>query len=115
MRSTVPMDELAQARRKRLMSNGLFSPQIGEIAEALVALDGVAPRKLVIDNIARRRGAPEASEALKHELTLALELHCVQAESEGRMAAFVSGPRVWSLTADAYDFLRQHMRPAAHG
>lgn len=111
----MPIDELAQARKRRLQSNGLFSPQIGEIAEALVALDGVAPRKLVINHIARRRGASEASEALKHELTLAMELHCAQAECEGRMAAFVSGPRVWSLTADAYAFFRTHMRAAAHG
>jgi hypothetical protein len=108
----VPTDELAQARRKRLESNGLFSPLIAEIAEALVELDGIAPRKLVIDRVARRRGALEASEALKRELTLALELHCARAEREGRLAAFVSGPRTWSLTSDAYAFLSKHMRSA---
>lgn len=111
----MPIDELFLARRKRIESTGLFSPLIGEITEALIELDGVAPRKLVINHIARRRGAQRASNALKHELTLAMELHCAQAEREGRLAAFISGPRTWSLTTDAFDFLRQHMRPAAHG
>lgn len=108
------IDQLAQARRKRIESNGLFSPLIGEIAEALLELDGVAPRKLVINHIARRRGAQRASDALKYELTLAMELHCAQAEREGRLAAFVSGPRTWSLTTDAYDFLSRHISAAAH-
>ncbi|MBU4433347.1 MAG: hypothetical protein KKC14_02915 [Alphaproteobacteria bacterium] len=108
-------DELAKARRKQLESNGLFSPLIAEIAEALIELDGAAPRTLVINHVARRRGATQASEALMRELTLVLELHCVRAEREGRQAAFVSGPKTWALTADAFAFFRKHMRSVAGG
>ncbi len=115
MKSAIVQDQLAQARRHRLERSGLLSPLIAEIAEALVALGGAASLTSIADLVARRRGGLAASEGLKSELGLAFQLHCERAALEGRKAAFVAGPPVWSLTPDAYAFLSLHMKPASLG
>jgi hypothetical protein len=108
-------DDLAQARERKLQRQGLLSPLVGEIAEALVELDGAADRDRVADHVARRRGAREASEALRRELGQALEQHCRQVALEDLTPAFAWETRTWSLTPNALAFFSKHMRRRAGG
>ena len=108
-------DDLALARERKLQRQGLLSPLVGEIAEALVELDGTDDRDRVADLVARRRGAREASDALRRELGQALEQHCRHVAQEDLTPAFAWKTRTWSLTPNALAFFSKHMRRRTGG
>jgi hypothetical protein len=108
-------DDLAQARERKLQRQGLLSPLVGEIAETLVELGGTADRDRVADHVAGRRGAHQASDALRRELIQALERHCEQVVFEDLTPAFAWETRIWSLTPNALAFFSKHMRRRVGG
>jgi hypothetical protein len=108
-------DDLTLARETRLRRQGLASPLVGEIVEALVELGGHADREQVADVVAWRRGGPEASPALRRELRLALSLHCAHALGTNLDPAFVQRGQTWSLAPDALAFFSEYMRRRADG
>lgn len=102
------MDEVSRARTRRHRTTA--SPLIGEVVDALLTLGSAAHRDQVIDRIARRRGAPFASDGLRREVVEAFNLHIAQTRSEGRPPLFNipfgEGSRRWRLSHDAQRFLK---------
>ena len=107
--------DLALARETRLKRQGLAAPLVGEIVEALVELGGQADREQVADVVALRRGAPEASPALRRELRLALSLHCEHALNDDLDPAFAQSDQIWSLDPEALAFFSKYIRRRAGG
>lgn len=104
------MDEVSRARTRRHKTTA--SPLIGEVVEALLTLGSAAHRDQVIDLVARRRGAPFASDGLRREVVEAFDLHIAQARSEGRPPLFNipfgEGSWRWRLSHDALQFLKAY-------
>ncbi len=102
-------DELRLSRENRSRRDGLASPLVGAIVEALVELGGKADRQQVADRIARRHGEPQASPALLCELRLALSLHRQYAVRADLEPALVQTGDTWALAPDALAFFSRHM------
>ncbi|ENZ81818.1 MULTISPECIES: hypothetical protein [Caulobacter] len=111
----IAANDIAAARRRRLVRQGLTSPLIGEIVEALLTLGGQASASLVADTVALRRGGRRASAALVAELALALELHRGHAASLDLPEMITVGPKGWALTGRAHLFLRRGLRNHVRG
>ena len=111
----IPDDDIAAARRRRLARQGLVSPLVGEIVEALLALGAQASPGVVADTVALRRGGRRASPALVAELTLALDLHRGHAAALDLPELISVSPRGWALSGRAYLFLRRGLRRQARG
>jgi hypothetical protein len=103
-------NEIAAARHRRLVSQGLASPLIGEIVEALLASGGVASAGVVADTVARRRGGQRASPALIAELAMALDLHRGYAAQLRLPEMITVSAKGWALTDRAHMFLRRGLR-----
>lgn len=107
--------DIAAARRRRFERQGLASPLIGEIVEALFDLGGAAGADVVADAVALRRGGRHASPGLMADLALALELHRRCATEHGLPELISVGPRGWAFSGRAYLFLKRRLRRQVRG
>ena len=91
-------------------SEALINPHVAAIAQTLLLLGGSGHRDEVMQQIAMDEGLSAASHQMKAELIKAFEDHCESAQAEGLrpLVHLPFGPQSlrWSLTMDAYQFLR---------
>jgi len=77
---------------------------VGEIADALFEMGGVAHREEVIDRVAIHRGQKFVTDGIRHELVEAFERYCAAMARKGKPALFHlplgEGSRRWSLTTE---------------
>ncbi len=110
-----PENDIAAARRRRIERQGLTSPLVGEIVEALLGLGGAASPEVVADAVALHRGGRRASPGLATDLALALDLHRRCAAERGLPELISINRRGWALSGRAYLFLRRGLRKRARG
>ncbi len=93
----------------------LINPHIAAIAQTLLALGGSGHRDEVIQQIAMDEGLSAAPSEMKAGLIKAFEDHRESAQAQGLrpIVHLPFGPQSlrWSLTMDAYQFLRGAATP----
>jgi hypothetical protein len=104
-------DEVARARNNKLSKTWNVNPVLAEIVTALLDLNGAAHGDVVVEAIARQRGAGRPSEGFRREVYQAVDIHCEKAKGSGRPPLlhrpFGPESKRWALLPDVLTFMSE--------